>query len=623
MRGIPDDFAEYLHQPIRLDPESGLGRVRQGERVAVSLDLAAEEPYRAGNPQRRAFVDLGRARSAVRVPLIKNSRLLGIFTVYRQEVSPFTDKQIALLQNFAAQAVIAIENSRLLGELRQRTGDLQEALEYQTATSDVLKVISRSTFDLQPVLDTLAETAARLCESGYSAIFRRDGEVYRIAAVVAFSPETMDAARKFQTFLEQHPLVPGRGSITGRVALEGRAVHVADTASDPEYTLSEATTLGNLRTQLGVPLLRQGEPIGVIVVARQRVEPFTNRQVELVHTFADQAVIAMENARLITETREALEQQTATAEVLRVINSSPGDLAPVFDAMLEKAMRLCAAAVAYAEFRSNNPPAYGSGTAPARILAGERVVHIADMTEEDAYRSGDPNRRAIVDLGGARTSLLVALVKDDAVLGFIMIYRQEVRPFSDKQIALLQNFAAQAVIAMENARLITETQEALEQQTATAEVLQVINSSPGDLAPVFDATLESATTLCESAHGALFIRDGDSNNFRAIPSRSTPRAFAEFLTCDPIYFDPERSILAQTLQRRSAIQIADMRLSEPYQHKFPLALAAVESGGTRTLLSVPLVRDDAPVGIFQLARQEVRPFSDKQIALVSNFAAQA
>ena len=507
-------------------------------------------------------------KSNLALPLLRDGVAIGAISLTSELPGGFSDSQVALLQTFAEQAVIAISSAETYRELRQRTGDLQEALEYQTATSDVLNVISRSTFDLQPVLDTLAETAARLCDAGYSAIFRRDGEVYRIATVVAFSPETRDAARKLQAFLKQHPLVPGRGSMTGRVALEGRAVHVADTASDPEYTITEATTLGNLRTQLGVPLLREGQPIGVIVVARQRVEPFTKRQVELVHTFADQAVIAMENARLMTETREALEQQTATAEVLQVINSSPGEVAPVFNAMLEKAMRLCGAefgeffitegeqlrAIAvlgvpatFAEFRHRNPAPPIPGSITARVLTGEPVIHVADVKDDDLYRRGDRHRRALVDLGGARTFLSVTLIKDRAVLGSINIYRQEVRPFSDKQIALLQSFAAQAVIAMENARLITETREALEQQTATAEVLQVINSSPGDLQPVFDAMLDKALGLCGADFGVLWTYDGERIHATAL--RGVPPTFAEFLNLDFAFGRPRQCAWASAAWR--------------------------------------------------------------------------
>ena len=347
-----------------------------------------------------------------------------------------------------------------------------------------------------------------------------------------------------------------------------------------------------------------------------------------------------ERDALQRELADAGDQQAATAEVLQVINSSPGNLQPVFDAILEKAMHLCDAAfgelrtydgerfqsaairgvpVAFAEFRKHNAAPAGAGSLGSRVLEGQLIAHILDLKDEEPYRAGDENRRSLVDLGGARTALMASLRKDNDVFGFIILYRQQVRPFSNKQIALLQNFAAQAVIAMENARLINETREALEQQTAAAEVLQVINSSPGDLAPVFEAILEKAHSLCGVAFGALELYDG--GKFRAVALRGLSDPLAELLH-QPHAPSPG-SPLSRLLGGERIVQITDMaELAK--QHPDDLRAQAGAEYGLRTVLFVPLRKDGALLGHITAGRlDEVRPFSDKQLALLQNFAAQA
>ena len=339
---------------------------------------------------------------------------------------------------------------------------------------------------------------------------------------------------------------------------------------------------------------------------------------------------------------EAREQQAATAEILEVINSSPGDLTPVFDAIVEKAMRLCDAA--HGALRTYDGqyfhlvaahgqphaverlqrlpirPIRGSGGSFELLTRGEVVVHIPDSRETDTYRN-QPQARERIDLGGIRTWLAVALQKEGVLLGAIIVYRQEVRPFTDKQIALLQNFAAQAVIAMENARLITETREALEQQTAMGEVLQVIYSSPGDLTPVFDTILEKAHTLCGAAHGIMMIRDGET--FRTVAVNGVGAAFVDAMRqLDPMR-PPEGSGPARLIQGEQVVQFPDLQAETFLQKAPPNLRRVIEIGDVRTLLMVPLRKDDAVIGIITAFRQEVRPFTDKQIGLLQNFAAQA
>jgi GAF domain-containing protein/nitrogen-specific signal transduction histidine kinase len=608
-----------------LDLGTSRGRSIIEARTIQIPDVLALDPRQY--PLAQAYARQDNFRAVLAVPMLREAEAIGCITLRKPEPGAFTPRQIQLLETFAAQAVIAIENVRLFTELGARNDELRESLDQQTATADILRVISQSPTDVQPVLDVVVDAARRFGGSEDATIILRDGD----EIVVGAHEGPIETARGRRAPLDRH-------SGMGRTIIEGRTFHFPDVAeidsAEFPMVLEYAREMG-FTALLTAPMMSEGAAVGAVLLRREHAGAFTLRQIELLETFAAQAVIAIQNVRLFTELRESLEQQTATSEILETINRSQGDLEPVFDAIVAKAMTLCDAAFgmfntfdgqhfhtvstrgvpeAYARYRLSNPPDYGPETAPGRLVAGEDCVHVADMADSEVYRRGDPNRRSIVELGGARTILNVALRKEGTLLGMIVIYRQEVRPFSDKHITLLQGFAAQAVIAMENARLMAETSEALEQQTATAELLQIINGSPGDLAPVFDAILEKAHSLCDAPCGSLQLYDGEM--FRAVADRGLPQELASLLRQGHV---PRQFNQAS----REVAQVADVVEVYRSSPDDPVMRAIVEVARFRTLLFVPLVREGAYLGRIVAARRDVRPFTDKQVALLKNFAAQA
>ena len=613
------------------------------ERRTIHVRDLAKTPRTRFLASKASQLPLG-VRTMLATPLLRDGAAIGTIIIRRTKVRPFTPKQIALLKTFAERAAIAVENARLSQALEARNADLTEALDQQTATSDILRVISSSPTDIRPVLETVVRAAARFCGAVNVAILRLDGGVLRGAATVGPFGDAM-VARVGSPERIEVPLT--RGSVTGRAVLERRTVHVHDLAAEPEDEFPVGRELQlqfGHRTLLAAPLLREGEPLGAIALFRTEVNPFSDKQLALLRTFADQAVIAIENVRLFTELEarnrdltEALEQQTATSEILRVISSSPTDTQPILDAVAQRATRLCEAydaMIALTEgerlrvrahhgpipipWRADSRP-LNRGWVSGRAVLDRRPVHVHDLAASEAEF---PLGQADAVKAGHRTTLGVPLLREDEAIGVILIRRLEVRPFTDKQIALLKTFADQAVIAIENVRLFTELEArnsdlrvALEQQTATSEILRVISSSPTDEQPVFDGIVQSARRLCEATFSLVFLVEANQLSLAAVDGVDSggiaalhgayPRPVARDTTSG-------RAILDRRL-----VHIEDSWLDPEYTHPLRDTIAL------RSILTVPIFREGLPIGALSVWRGEVRPFTDKQIALLQTFADQA
>jgi GAF domain-containing protein/DNA-binding response OmpR family regulator len=611
-------FAEA--NPITPGRVSGASRAALEQRIIHIHDAQADPEYTF-----RAR-EIDPIRTVLAIPMLRADELLGVIAIYRHEVRPFTESHIALLETFADQAVIAVENARLLSELQAKNAHLTEALEQQTATSEILRVISSSPTDVQPVFDTIVSSAPRLCGANVCVLYRFDGELLHLVAQNNAPPDALALLQRL------YPMRPTRAQISGRAILEGAVVEIEDTLADPEYR-TEVAVVGGWRGMVAVPMLREGMPIGTIVI--QRTDPgfFPASQIALLKTFADQAVIAVENVRLFKalearngELRTALEQQTATSELLKVIGRSTFDLQPVFETLAENGIRLCEAERAIVwrfegqhlravvthnaspelrAFLEGNPIAPGRGSATARAALERHTMHVLDAQADAEYTYGSR------EVDPIRTLLAIPMLRADELLGVITIYRHEVRPFSDGQVALMETFADQAAIAIENARLLSELQaknanltEALEQQMATSEILRVISQSPTDVQPVFDAIAHSAARLCEADFCQVFRLEGELLHFVANHGHS------------PAGVEASRRAFANLPDRGSAAGRAV--LSGRIEH-----IPDIDQDPDYRMGPVARVVTFRSIGAIAVARARPGLFSERQLALLQTFADQA
>jgi GAF domain-containing protein/anti-sigma regulatory factor (Ser/Thr protein kinase) len=648
--GSPESIAYYEANPLPLDPEQSVSARTAMERRPIQVPDAANDPiHAAGQPHRRIGVEKDRVRTQLTVPMLRGDECIGVILVYRQEVRLFDDAHVELLTDFAEMAVLAIDNV-------SRFRALSDSLERQTATSEVLRVISRSPTDYAPVFQTILENAIRLCKAPFGTLFMLRGSHLHMVADVGSQPEMVE-------YLRANPIALDEDSAATSRAVRKRAPSQIADLKDEAYRSGDprrivAVDRFGVRTWLAVPILKNDEVVGVIALYRQEVKPFADDDIELVRTFADQAVIAIENVRSFKEIQartadltRTLERQTATGEILRTISRSPTDYGPVFDAILDNATRLCDAPLAFllmregdefhfvahrgsrpefVEFiRANPVPLHSQGTL-AGLAAREGVPQqLADITDSDSYRSGTSiHRVASADMEGIRTGLFVPMMKSEACVGIIALYRREVRAFEEGHLALVSTFADQAVIAIDNVRLFqqleqrnAELHETLERQTATSEILRSISQSPTDYRPVFDTILESATRLCDAPLAQLYvIKDG---GIHAVASRGTRKEFRDFERDHVRPVDRAVGAIGRALAERRPVHAHDVADEDLYRDGDKYRVAAVELEGVRTGVCVPMLKGDEAIGVIMLYRRDVRPFEERQVSLVETFADQA
>src|SRR5437870_9435634 len=632
---VSSELREFLEQnPFAPGHQTVSGRAAFERRTVHIHDVLTDPEYTYGARQVDPY------RTMLAIPMLQTDELLGVIIIYRHELRPFTDSQIALMETFADQAAIAIENARLLTELQTKNADLTEALEQQTATAEILRVISSSPTDVQPVFDTIAHNARRLCEAGSAQVITYDGELMRLQSLDNMRPERTEILRS--TF----PMAPSMGSAAGRAVLTGQPVHIPDLLEDRNYDIRAVRGVG-LRSVLAVPMLRDGAPIGTVNVHMWGTpRPFSDKQITLLRTFADQAVIAIQNVRLFKELearngdlRVALDQQTATSELLKVIGRSTLDLQPVFETLADNAVRLCEAerALIYRfdgqvlrivathnastelrAFLERNPLSLARGSAAGRASLARRTVHIHDVRADPEYTYG------AMQIDAVRTVLGIPMLRNAELLGVIVIYRHEVRPFTDNQIALMETFTDQAAIAIENARLLSELQARTTQLTRSVQELQALGevsqalSSTLDLETVLNTIVSRASQLAGTDACTVYEYDERAEEFHLRATHNLDEEVVAIARRTPIRRG--EGVAGRMAVTREPVQIPDIAQEGAYHGPLRDVLLRL---GSRALLAIPLLREDHLIGGLTVNKNTPGEFAPEVIDLLKTFANQS